>query len=543
MPSYNLLDEKWIPVLWRDGHCGRVGIKEALERAKGIRCIAVASPIDLFAAHRFLLTLLYWKAEVVGGVKQVRESLLKGDIPQLVLDSIEAEAPRFGLLDDAAPFLQDPSARGGNRKSAGSFFAEFACGTNIAFFHHGDDGEMRLCPCCATIGILRVIPWSQSGGAGLSPSIHNAPPIMAMAQGENLAVTLGLNLIPLQGESGDAKWSGHFKPSDTDNPIPFLEAFTWNPRRIHLLSPQEADVCWRCGQRGVVAVGPIVYSKNENTKSNKKSAKNIPFAWQDPSAFYRADAPYTTLKSYDEKLACVGGDVASLIDQNSPPSSAVVTANADHHGWRLVIPCTNPANNKTFDHRQLELPDLSADVIRSALPADTPAIRMRGVDGWTEPTSSMSKGGSARFVRAAAHLLTDADWASLAAVKYCEMHASPAAFDVFSGLLWSLRGRTVAGLPSRNVAWLMLKLMAAVPSRARVAYANPVFCPLRSLPKRQIKERRGDRSVLSPYPASLPHGHRLETELRHALDRHLRQRAPAPIDWAGLCHRLDQLLD
>jgi hypothetical protein len=89
----------------------------------------------------------------------------------------------------------------------------------------------------------------------------------------------------------------------------------------------------------------------------------------------------------------------------------------------------------------------------------------------------------------------------------------------------------------------MLKLMAAVPARARIPDARARFCPLRSIPKRQVDERRGERAALSPYPISLPRGHRLEADLRSVLDRHLRQRMPAAIDWAGLCQRLDELFD
>jgi hypothetical protein len=61
---------------------------EALERSREIRCIAAASPVDLFAAHRFLLTLLYWKADVVDGVQEVRNALLRGEVPQEILEAI-----------------------------------------------------------------------------------------------------------------------------------------------------------------------------------------------------------------------------------------------------------------------------------------------------------------------------------------------------------------------------------------------------------------------------------------------------------------------
>jgi hypothetical protein len=122
------------------------------------------------------------------------------------------------------------------------------------------------------------------------------------------------------------------------------------------------------------------------------------------------------------------------------------------------------------------------------------------------------------------------------------MHDSPAAFDVFAGLYWGLRDKRIGGLPSRNVAWLMLKLMAAVPARVRVLHPGAKFSPLEdldALPKRQPKERGGT----SLYPVSFPRGERLEAALRGALDHNLRNRNPEPVDWIGLCHSLNQLLD
>ncbi|MGH7176702.1 MAG: type I-E CRISPR-associated protein Cse1/CasA [Tepidisphaeraceae bacterium] len=535
--DWNVLTGRWLEVISLNAEAQVYSPLEALNRASEIRCIAAASPLDLFAAHRFLLTLLYWRADVAEGVQRLRESLLRGRVPRVVFDAIEAESRRFRLFDDRAPFLQDASARDADSKSAGSLFADFASGTNIAHFHHGDDQKMRLCVRCATIGMLRLVPWSQSGGAGLTPSVHNAPPVVAMAIGANLAMTLGLNLVPLPGKRGAAKWTGHFKPADKDTAIPYLEAFTWNPRRVHLLSPEHADACWRCGQRGVAAVGPIVYLKNEKTK--KRSDKQ-PFEWKDPAAFYAVETPYTTMKSRDEAMAASGRDLHFV--QEGTAKAAVAEANAEHEGWHLIVPCTNPANNKTFDHRKLELTSFSADAVCSRLPADMPASRPQGLDGWMESQTTTRTGGAARFVRAAARLLTHADWAALSAAAYREMQDSPAAFDVLSGLLWSLRGK-VTGLPSRNVAWLVLKLMATVSASARVPRRDAGFCPLESLPRRQLDERRGDRAARSIYPVSFPRGHRLEADLCRALDCHLRQRTPQPIDWAGLCRCLDQLLD
>ena len=175
--DWNVLTSPWLDVMTLDGEA-RIGSPlEALEQAGTIRCIALASPLDVFSAYRFLSALLYWKADKAGGVDQLRESLRGGGVPADVLEAIGASVDSFGLFHAKKPFLQDASLCGrtrakGERKSAGSFFAEFASGTNIAHFHHGDDEATRLCLRCATIGMLRVVPWSQAGGAGVTPSVH-----------------------------------------------------------------------------------------------------------------------------------------------------------------------------------------------------------------------------------------------------------------------------------------------------------------------------------------------------------------------------------
>ena len=537
--SYNLLEEKWIPILWKDGHSDRVGVIKALECACGIRCIALASPLDRFAVHRFMLTLLYWKAVLAGGVEQVRESLLKSEKMQsAVLDGIRKEAHCFDLFDEEMPFLQDTSVRDDkedHKKSVGSFFAELATGTNIAHFHHGDDENLRLCLPCATLGILRLVPWSQSGGSGLTPSIHNAPPIMAIATGDNLAVTLGLNLVPLNAMAGEAKWSGHFKPTDSTKPIVYLEALTWNPRRV-FLPPPEAGDCWYCGQKDVPTVGAkIVYKKNETTKREKKGGKSLPFMWNDPSAFYE-ERHYEPAVSVGETQAIDNADLQTLVSS----TSVLVSKNQSHRGWCLIVPSTD-RRKKTFDHRQLELDSLSLDSISALLPPTSVPIKPVGVDGWDAPKPGDSTGIRV-FVRAATRLLTHADWAALSNAAFREMHDSPAAFDVFTGLYWGLGDEKIGRLPSRNAAWLALKLMAAVPARVRVLRPGAQFSPLQdldALPKRQPKER--GRTFL--YPVSFPRGERLEAALRGALDSNLRKRKPEPVDWVGLCYGLDQLLD
>lgn len=58
--NYNLLEEKWIPVLYKDGIAAHVNLLEAFTQASRIREIAASNPMDRVAILRFLLALLYW---------------------------------------------------------------------------------------------------------------------------------------------------------------------------------------------------------------------------------------------------------------------------------------------------------------------------------------------------------------------------------------------------------------------------------------------------------------------------------------------------
>src|SRR5271166_6268312 len=108
--DWNVLTSRWLEIMNLDAVVEVCSPLEALRRANEIRCVALASPLDHFAAHRFLLTLLYWKADAAGGVQKVRASLSRGKMPRVVLDAIAAEAGCFRLFDDRTPFLQDRGA-------------------------------------------------------------------------------------------------------------------------------------------------------------------------------------------------------------------------------------------------------------------------------------------------------------------------------------------------------------------------------------------------------------------------------------------------
>ena len=75
---WNVLNEKWLDTMATGGQT-RIGSPlEVLSSPSSFRCLTASNPLDLFAAHRFLLTLLYWKSDAGGGAEQVRKSLPNG---------------------------------------------------------------------------------------------------------------------------------------------------------------------------------------------------------------------------------------------------------------------------------------------------------------------------------------------------------------------------------------------------------------------------------------------------------------------------------
>ena len=557
--AWNVLTDPWLQVERMDGRSEMLSPLGAVQQAADIQTIQADSPLDVFAGYRFLSTLLYWKADQCGGIKALRKELLEGAVPKVVREQIVGETDTFNLFDSKKPFLQDPGLSGeklNKYKSSASFFMEFSCGTNLAHFHHGDDASARLCLRCLTAGMIRVIPWTQSGGRGLRPSVHGAPPIRVLAIGDTLAETLGLNLVAFDSRipKGTPTWSGAFKPGNLGkvsvewSPIAYMEALTWNSRLIWIPAAEKGWNCWRCGADSEsFTVGRLVYQGNENTK---KPDNKFNFPWRDPSAFYpeipfnatkkEQALEYVSAKSTREKIAFVERDIASvLFPRESPcPVAAVQLENPDHSGWELFVPCVNASDNKSFDVRIIEIDELSRTCIEQNRLQMPQKIR-ESCDGWRIPFNPTAR--SRAFVEAAG-CLTQTDWMCIAAADG-SMAQSPEAFDLFSGLYWNLRSRK-RPLPPRQVAWLILKLMASVPASLRTVNPNAEWSPLEDINTRQLPAEIGGKQrkhVLREYPVKFPSPRRLEVRLRNILERNARSRSPRSINWEFLCDQIINL--
>ena len=529
--KFNVLTTPWLEVIDLEANVKRMSVLDALRQADSIDQIVSPSPLDLFAAYRFLLTLLYWvsKQDSAG----MREQLLKGVAPEAAADTLEAEVDVFNLFDEKQPFLQDPSLANNKKKlSAASLFTEMAAGTNVAHFHHSDDKTARLCLRCAALGLLRLVPWTQSGGSGKQPAIHGAPPMMTLAQGKTLCETLGLNLIPVSSKDpfGTPTWTGQFKPSSKTKSVPFMEALTWNPRRVHLGEFHEDGLCTQCGCTDEPTIGPIVFEKNPACKVEKSYTEG----WKDPAAFYGSKGQ--TVKTTREESAAVGDDVRKMFKQHfgkkvePAPESHNAQVNDKHDDWLVVMPCTNPANNKSFDHRSERIqqfdgkPRPRAKQWHDEQPWQTGDKRSFHTFAKYRPTPSP---GAKAFTRVVMKLDTDS-LNLIADTANKPLDDSPAAFDIFTSAYWPLRQKHTS-MPSRQAAWLFLKLFATAGANAGDIGTH---CPWSDI--------RDNASLDSnkPFPRAVPEPASLEHELRTAIRNALQGDSPKHINWPALCQFL-----
>ncbi len=187
--SYNLLDVKWIPVLYRNGDWEQVGIRRALEDAGRIRQVAASNPMDRAAILRFLLAVLYWcRGSPTGGENADKTA----PIAPKWFTRLSAEPDYFALLGDGKRFFQQASGKD-KKLTANYLVHEVPTGTNAWHFRHSTDRANGLCLACCAMGLVRLPLFTTSGGSGKSPGVNAKPPLYVIPVGASLAETLRLS--------------------------------------------------------------------------------------------------------------------------------------------------------------------------------------------------------------------------------------------------------------------------------------------------------------------------------------------------------------
>ena len=108
-PAFNLLDEPWLPVLWRSGATGEVGLRTLFARSPDIASLAEPSPPTFIALHRLLLAMTHRALTLQFGrwTDADRARWYREGLPQQAFASyFDLWRERFWLFHPKQPFMQ-----------------------------------------------------------------------------------------------------------------------------------------------------------------------------------------------------------------------------------------------------------------------------------------------------------------------------------------------------------------------------------------------------------------------------------------------------
>jgi len=247
--AYNLLEERWIPVLYGNGKNDRVGICQALTDAHKIRQIAASNPMDRVALLRFLLAVLMWcKEDAKSSLAALAEKSV--GISENWLAKLEENKAAFNLFDEQQPFMQDLAVKGEKTNAATELIHDLPSGSALNHFRHTRDKEDGLCPACCALGLVRWPCYATAGTKGAGKSMTASPngntPTYAFPVCNTLLQCLWASLERLTASPKDTPiWLSNGCPDELGP----LSGLTWRSRSVLLTMPTENDgsQCCYCG--------------------------------------------------------------------------------------------------------------------------------------------------------------------------------------------------------------------------------------------------------------------------------------------------------
>ena len=249
-PSFNLINEPFIPCIKSDGERAEFGLLETLTRAHEIRELRDESPLVTIALHRLLLAILHRNFGPAG----YEAWKVLWDAGHFDADALatyfgsDNVCDRFDLFDENHPFYQTVELDTEKTDAAARLVRHVAQTFTDSLFNHTVQSN---CPQLAYAEAARHLIVEQSlamsGGAGYVSS-HQSYSMLFLATGRTLFETLMLNLVwydnehPIPAKDDFPSWELPSFPTNNRPPKGYLESLTWLPRRIRLIPDGDGGV-------------------------------------------------------------------------------------------------------------------------------------------------------------------------------------------------------------------------------------------------------------------------------------------------------------
>ena len=310
--KYSVMEDPVVAVRYLDGEVREIGLRQALAEAHRIHSILSDSPLERFCVLRLLIAMAMDMHHLTA-LKDRRTLLKAGSFSEKTIDDYismcEKDGPRFDLFDERHPFMQSAYQEEVDDKAekpVAALDVTLPSGNNHVFLDHRMASLHSMSPAEAFRALLVTQLFCTAGAQGYPSGVNNTSPVYDWVSGKNLFETIVLNMISEKEYTaidygyGDVPWRDGKAviPKEEVVTVSLLEAFTWQPRRIHLI----------CGDDGRIRV--IHLQQGKNFKGNG--------AWRDPFVAYRRTQKGEFASVKPQSGRALWRDIGALIsDKNS----------------------------------------------------------------------------------------------------------------------------------------------------------------------------------------------------------------------------------
>ena len=252
VPTFSLLDEPWIPVIYQDAGAARVSLLSIWDELHTIREIWYDSPTVVVVLHRLLMSIIYRAMPAqFNSVEHKADVLNRGAIAvDQIRHYLESHRDRFDLFHPTMPFYQTAPLRDDATKNHGP--NTILRHSAIPHFDRSDDkNPLPILPADAILWLLEHQGYALGGRiTNSADSVYAAQLVnglVVLLRGRNLFETLICsmpvyntdeelgNYRPLPASNDRPAWESGAPTQSKRMPYGWLDVLTWQSRRVLLL--------------------------------------------------------------------------------------------------------------------------------------------------------------------------------------------------------------------------------------------------------------------------------------------------------------------
>lgn len=251
-PSFNLVEEPWLPVVWRDGTPSTsVGLQKLFLEAHRIQELATDNPMETLALNRMLLALLASALPELVQEPYWESCRLSGQFaPEPFAAYFRKHYDGFDLLSPTRPFYGHPNPEAKEVSPLSRLQHAAASGNNAVLFSHELDADPQPMTLAEAARALVCVQGAALGGGIAQPFNFAGGPLIGGAffwlrgladEKPSLFQALLFNLPPLDtiwryDASFQCPWERTTPPAPERRQVRDLrDLFTFQSRRLQLV--------------------------------------------------------------------------------------------------------------------------------------------------------------------------------------------------------------------------------------------------------------------------------------------------------------------